>query len=211
MKAASRLATLLMVTAAGVAAGLAGAGPASAHEGEGVVTVEAADQAEGATAIHYVVRLTWENDGHAALDATFTATVLGPDGAAAGGAPVTLTPSDQDGRYEGDVTFPEAGDWTVRFVAVEPATELDRAQPVSVPVTTAAPTTTTTVAETTTTEAEPVDTDETAATEEEDDDSSFPVVPVAIVVVLAALGGAAFAITRRKSAGGTGTSTGTDV
>jgi hypothetical protein len=208
MKAASRLAALLMATATGVAAGLAaGAGPASAHEGEGVVTVESADQAEGSTSIHYVVRLTWENDGHAALDATFTATVLGPDGAAAGGAPVTLTAVDQDGRYEGDVAFPEAGDWTVRFVAVEPETELDRAQPVSVPVTTAAPTTTT-VAETTT-EAEPVDAVETASSDDaSDDDSGFPVVPVAIGgLVLGALGGAAVAVTRSKRDAGDETKT----
>jgi hypothetical protein len=169
-----------------------------------VVTVEAADQAEGATSIHYVVRLTWENDGHAALDATFTATVLGPDGAAAGGAPVTLTAVDQDGRYEGDVTFPEAGDWTVRFVAVEPETEFDRAQPVSAPATTAPPTTTTTVAETTTTEADPVDADETASSDDAgDDDGGFPVVPVVIAgLVLAALGGAAIAVTRAKRSAG---------
>jgi hypothetical protein len=172
---------------------------AAAHDGEGILVVETAE-AEG-TSIHYVVRLTWANDGHAALGATLTATVLGPGGAT-GAAPVQLTSVDQDGRYEGTVAFPDPGDWTVRFVAIEPETRFDRAQPVAAPPTTAAPTTT--VAETTTT-AEPGDPGEAEATDDAEeiaaagpadtDDGGFPVVPalIGLLLVGAVAGGVVYA------------------
>src|SRR5690606_40027230 len=66
------------LVAAVLLAGLVGfavgplATPAAGHEGAGIFEVEAAHPA-GGTAVHYIVRLTWENDGHAATGATVTA------------------------------------------------------------------------------------------------------------------------------------------
>jgi hypothetical protein len=119
---------------AAVAAALAPgslASPAGAHEGEAVVTVEAAHPA--GTSVHYIVRVTWANDGHPAADATVTATGLAPDGTPL--TPVTMEPVDSDGRYAGAVDYPEAGSWTVRITAIDPTGSVEQSQQVSPPAT----------------------------------------------------------------------------
>jgi hypothetical protein len=64
-----------------LALGLGGASPAGAHDGAGTLTVEAAHPVDPLS-VHYIVVLTWDNDGHAAEDATVTATPVAPDGTA---------------------------------------------------------------------------------------------------------------------------------
>ncbi len=108
--------------------------PAGAHDGKGIVTVEANHPA-GATAVHYIVRVTWEDDGHPAADATVTAAAVGSDGTTL--TPVTLTPAD-DGRYAGVVEYPEAGSWAVRFTSIDPTGTAERSEEIA-PPSTAAP------------------------------------------------------------------------
>jgi len=192
-----RFAALTAVLVGGGLGGLAVVSPAAAHDGEGAFTVDSAEPADG-TAVHYVVRLTWTNDGHLALDATVTATAVAPDGTPS--TPVPLTAVDQDGRYEATVEFPGAGDWTVRFTAVTPPSTLEQPQVVTVATTstTAAPSTT---APSTTEAPGPADdSEEAAATDAGDsDDDGAPVVPIAIGA-LAAVAAGVVAVRRRRQA-----------
>jgi YtkA-like len=116
------LAAVVVALALGFAAA-----PAGAHEGDAIVTLEAAHPA--GLSIHYFVRVTWENDGHPANDATVTATAIGPDGTQL--TPVTLTPADDDGRYEGVVDYPAAGTWTLRLTSIDPTGTLEQTQEVA--------------------------------------------------------------------------------
>lgn len=125
--------------------------PALAHEGAGTLVVESRDPTSD-QGVQFVVRLTWNNDGHpaAANATTLTATPVDADGTAL--TPVTLTPVDDDGRFGATVEFPEAGTWTVRFTAISPAATLEVQQQVEAPATTTtAPTTTEPPASTSTT------------------------------------------------------------
>lgn len=118
-------------------------GPAAAHEGAGGLALEQATPVAD-NQIRYVVRLTSINDGHGAVNATVTATIVAAGGAAQ--TPVPLTAVDEDGRYAATLTFPGPGAWTVRFTAVKPPAVLEQAATIAPPTTTstAVPTTTTT-------------------------------------------------------------------
>lgn len=107
----------------------AGAVPAAAHEGDAIVVVEAAHPA--GMSVHYIVRVTWENDGHAANGVTVTATAVGEDGTQL--TPVTLAAADEDGRYAGVVQYPTPGTWTVRVTAVDPTGSVEQEQVVAPP------------------------------------------------------------------------------
>jgi hypothetical protein len=107
---------------------------AGAHEGDAVLTVEATHPA--GLSVHYIVRVTWADDGHPAADATVTATGVAADGSQL--TPVSLTPADEDGRYAGVVEYPEAGSWTVRITAIDPTGTVEQAQEVTAPTITAA-------------------------------------------------------------------------
>jgi|GEM_PF-3316276 len=171
----------LAALAAGLAAlGLGAAPPAAAHEGEAVIAVETVEPTD--LSVRYVVRVTWSNDGHPATDAVVTATAVAPDGTQT--TPVTMTPIDADGRYEGTVEHPAPGAWTVRFTVVEPPGTLDH------PVELAAPAPTTTAAPTT-----------EAAAEDADDDggSGMAVGLIAAAAVVAVVGAvAAVRLARRR-------------
>lgn len=121
-----------LVVALGLLAA-APATPAGAHDGDAVIDVEAAHPA--GTSVHYIVRVTWQDDGHPATGATVTATGVAADGTQL--TPVTLAPQDEDGRYAGLVDYPEPGNWTVRITAIEPTGTVEQAQVVSPPATTA--------------------------------------------------------------------------
>ena len=123
-----------------------GLGVASAHEGDGVLVVESQGPANGMS-VPYVVRLTWEDDGHAAVDATVTATAIAADGTPQ--TPVPLEPVDQEGLYVATLTYPAAGSWTVRFTSVTPAATTEVAEEVAEPTTTTADSTTSTTTGTT--------------------------------------------------------------
>ena len=171
-----------------VAGGAAGARAASAHEGEGILTLESQQVAPDGTAA-YQVRLTWENDGHAAIDSTVTAAPIAPDGTP--GVPVVMQAVDQDGRYAGTLVFPDSGTWTVRFTSITPAATSEVVEEVAIvpATTTPAPTETTTTSATATSTVEPAD-DEAAAPQTEgdaDDGGSSAVVVITLVVVLALL------------------------
>src|SRR3546814_3073384 len=117
------------------------ASPAAAHDGEGILTVES-QIPTGDVVVEYVVRVTWADDGHPALQSTVTATPIASDGAPQ--TPVSLDPIDEDGRYAGTVTYPAPGDWTVRFTSVTPTGSVEIVEPIrSQPTTTTAPATTT--------------------------------------------------------------------
>ena len=123
------------------------AGLAAAHEGKGALTLEQSTPVTD-NQVRYVVRLVSVNDGHGAVNATVTATLLAADGTAQ--TPVRLAAVDEDGRYGATVTFPAPGAWTVRFTAVKPPAVLNQAATITAPTTTTTtvpPTTTTTAPE----------------------------------------------------------------
>jgi hypothetical protein len=129
------LAALLgLLGAAVLALGLV-AGPAGAHDGDAVLTVEAVHPA--GQSIHYIVRVTWANDGHPAADATVTATAVAADGTQL--TPVPLAPADNDGRYTGAVEYPAPGAWTVRITSIEPTGTIEQPQEVTAAAATQAP------------------------------------------------------------------------
>lgn len=132
------LATVFASVAAVLALGVAAA-PAGAHDGDAVITVEAVHPA--GQSIHYIVRVTWQNDGHAAVDATVTATGIAADGTQL--TPVPLAPADADGRYSGAIEYPAAGAWTVRITAIDPTGTIEQPQDVVATATTQAPNVTT--------------------------------------------------------------------
>jgi hypothetical protein len=98
------------------AAGLLLGPPAGAQQGEGIINLEAAHPA--GTSVHFIVRVTWENDGHPATDSVVTATARGRDGTEL--TPVTLAPIDDEGRYADAIDFGSPGTWMVRFTSSDP-------------------------------------------------------------------------------------------
>lgn len=163
---------------------VAAAIPASAHEGEGEFAVEAREPR--GPGFRYVVRLTWTNDGHAALDSTVTATAIAADGTPQ--TPVTLEPLDQDGRYAAVVPSPAGGPYTVRFTAVTPEATAELAQrpaPTTTTTTQPAPPTTDTPPAPSTTVAENDEAAAEAGTDDDQEDSGFS--PVFFVVAIAAM------------------------
>lgn len=185
-------ALLALATIAGTAR------PATAHDGPGTFAVES-DTPTG-TRHDYVVRLTWDNDGHpAAQDTTVTVTAVAPDGTAQ--TPLPMTSVDADGRFEAGLDLAEPGRWTVRFASVEPTAKLDVPIEVTAPTTTEAPTTTASTTTTTeaTDDAEAVDT-ESAAARSDDDGGGIGAAPVvAVVLVIAVVVGALIMRTRRRT------------
>lgn len=135
--------------------------PAGAHEGTAVITVES--QTVEGTSVDYVVRAVWDNDGHAAADATATVVADSPTGERLG--PVPMEPTDDDGRYTATLDFPSPGDWNVRFTVVTPPGTLEITQTV--------PSTDAPVATTETT-ADPEQSATSAAADVEATDSTAP-------------------------------------
>lgn len=122
-------------------------GPVSGHEGAGALALEQSSPVTG-NQVRYVVRLTTVNDGHAAVNATITATLVAADGTPQ--TPVPLAAVDEDGRYGATITFPAPGAWAVRFTAVKPPAVLNQSVTITAPSTTMTVTTTTTAPPTTT-------------------------------------------------------------
>jgi hypothetical protein len=115
----------------GLVPGLGGS-PAGAHDGPAIVVIEQVHPA--GLQMHYIVRVTWEDDGHPAEDATVTATAIAADGTQL--TPVALAPADNDGRYAGVVDYPSAGAWTVRVTSIEPTGSVEQPQEVTAPAAT---------------------------------------------------------------------------
>jgi hypothetical protein len=107
---------MIAVAVAVAAAGLQLAPPAGAQQGEGIINLEAAHPA--GTSVHFIVRVTWENDGHPATDSVVTATARDSNGTEL--TPVTLAPIDDEGRYANAIDFGSPGTWMVRFASSEP-------------------------------------------------------------------------------------------
>jgi hypothetical protein len=107
---------IAVAVAALAAAGLLLGPPAGAQQGEGMISLEAAHPA--GTSVHFIVRVTWENDGHPATDSVVTATARGSDGTEL--TPVTLAPIDDEGRYANAIDFGAPGTWMVRFTSSDP-------------------------------------------------------------------------------------------
>jgi hypothetical protein len=100
--------------------------PAGAHDGDAVIVVESTHPA--GLQVHYIVRVTWADDGHPAEDATVTATAVAADGTQV--TPVTLAPADSDGRYSGALEYPSEGAWTLRVTSIEPTGKIEQPQTV---------------------------------------------------------------------------------
>jgi hypothetical protein len=182
---------------------VAGAAPASAHEGGAVIDIEA--QHPTTTGTHYIVRVTWDNDGHPAADATVTATAVGPDGAQL--TPVELAPYDEDGRYAGAVEMTEPGSWTVRITSIEPNGTAETTAEVAATTTTESGSSEVTTGDGNQEGFAPAD-DGTGASEDEgatntaassDDSNGMPII-VIVVAAIVAVGGviAALGVIRRN-------------
>jgi hypothetical protein len=124
---------LVLATAVAALTLLAAGAPAGAHEGDAVIQLQAAHPA--GSSVHFIVMVTWENDGHPAVDATVTATALSMAGEQL--TPVALAPEGAEGVYGGAVEFPSAGLWTVRFTSIDPDGTLEEVEEVNVAPTTA--------------------------------------------------------------------------
>lgn len=200
------LAPLLGVAVAAVLALGPAARPAGAHEGDAVVVVEAVHPA--GQSIHYIVRVTWENDGHPAVDATVTATAIAPDGSQL--TPVALAPADQDGRYAGAIEYPAPGTWTVRITSIDPTGTVEQAQEVTATATTAAPDVTTGTGDDsgfapeddgTGASADAGATDGEQAADDAGDDNGMPVAVIVVAALVVVLGAfTAVGIIRRTRA-----------
>ena len=172
-----------------------GSARGSAHDGEGILTVESS--LPTAAGRDYVVRLTWADDGHAAVDATVTATAIAAGGTP--GTPVSLAPMDQDGRYGGEVALPASGTWTVRITAVTPASVVEVQEQVapSATTTTATPasasTSTVVDAPSTTVGATPSDGGK--------DEGGGSGAAIAVVVLVAIVIGGLIGLTRSRGSG----------
>jgi hypothetical protein len=210
-----RLPVALATAVAALALLLAGGPPAGAHEGDAVIELEAAHPAGGS--VHFIVRVTWEDDGHPATDATVTATAVSLAGDQL--TPVALPAEDDDGRYSGAVEFPSAGTWTVRFTSIDPTGTLEQIQEVGV-----SPGTVSTPPEgdsevTVGTEADPgfaPEDDGTGASGEDGeaaaavgDDDGLPVWLIVLAAVVVVGGAVAALGTIRRYRGGPGPGTGT--
>lgn len=115
--------------------------PAAPHEGAGAIEVVRSDAA-GDLTVRYRLRVTFVDDGHGAPEATVTATVLDATGPR---TPVAFARAEEDGVYEGTVTYPAPGPWTVRFTSIRPTGSIEHPEQVAAPATTttAAPSDTT--------------------------------------------------------------------
>lgn len=89
----------------------------AAHSAVGTLGIEALPGSEPLTAKVRAL-LEFVNDGHPVPGAVVSASAVGPSGSTI--APVPLSDSG-DGLYEGTLTMPVAGQWTVTVTAVEPA------------------------------------------------------------------------------------------
>jgi len=209
----------VLATAVAAVTLLASGGPAGAHEGDAIIQLQAAHPA--GSSVHFIVMVTWENDGHPAVDATVTATALSIAGEQL--TPVALAPEGGEGVYGGAVEFPSSGLWTVRFTSIDPDGTLEQVQEVNV-----APTTVPTTAPaegdsevTVGTEADPgfapeddgtgasaAEGDQTAADDGSDDGLPLWLIALAAVVVV---GGAIAAVrTMRRSRPDAGEGPGTN-
>ena len=105
--------------------------PAAAHGGSaGIEVVSATEVTQSSWG--YVIAVTYDGDGHGVDDAQVTAVAEGPGGSV---SPVTMTRTDEEGTYEGQLVFPAPGNWTVRFTSVEPEATLEVPQVVESPST----------------------------------------------------------------------------
>jgi hypothetical protein len=178
MRPPSRRSVVARVAAAVAASSLIAvaliSSPAGAHEGTAVITVDS--QTVEGTSVDYVVRAVWDNDGHAAADATATVVAESPTGERLG--PVPMEPTDDDGRYAATLDFPGPGDWNVRFTVVTPPGTLEITQtvpPTDEPVASTEPaadpepgsTSSVAATEDTTTSAAPLDAEPTSASADE--------------------------------------------
>lgn len=193
-------AALALALVGGIALlGSLAASPAGAHEGPGILVMES-DTPTG-TSHRYVVRLTWENDGHpAARTTTINLTPTGPDGAAR--TPVPMTAVDDDGRFEATVDMAQPGAWKVRFTALNPSANVEVDVAVAPPTTTTAPASTTTEAPSTTApEADEVDAEEAVASQDDpgsDTSSGGGPIVIGVLVVVAVAASAALAVAYRS-------------
>lgn len=110
---------------------LAGAPSVAAHDETGVIEVVATRA--GPLTESYEVDVTYLNDGHGAVDATVTVTVVaeGPGGALVG--PVAMAAKDPEGRYTASLVFPVEGDWAVRFSSLSPLATAEVQETLGVP------------------------------------------------------------------------------
>jgi hypothetical protein len=181
----SVMAATLACAVALVLGPVASAGAAPAQDSPAVLTIEAAHPADGG--VHFIVRLT--QGGDAVEGATVRATPATADGDQL--APVTLEPAD-DGTYQGFVSFPTAGSWTVRIASEDPPVAVTQNVDVAVTPSTEGPPTGSNGSGFTPAE------DGTGSSAESGDSGGPPVgLIVALAVVLVGGGLAAFFATRR--------------
>jgi hypothetical protein len=177
------IARLAFVVGLACAVGTAFAAPTLAHSDDGIFS--GLDAAPGSQPLEVSVRarLVYANDSEPAPGATVNVDAVAADGAATPPSPLR---DNGDGTYEGVLTLPAAGNYTLRFTAATPLAAADA--PYAAPATTATTTTTAAVPST-----QPRDVD--------DDDSSRGAAPIVAGfggVAVIGVGVAAFLLWRRR-------------
>jgi len=154
-----------------IAAGLAlPASLAAAHDGTAIIQAPVAT-AVARTAVSLTVQVIWEDDGHAAVDATVTAVLVAPDGSPS--TPVAMELVDDTGNFAATIPLPAPGQFDASVNALSPTGTLD----VSLPDTTPLVVTTTEAPSTTgSPDGDTVD----SSSADDDESGSFPLVWVAV-------------------------------
>jgi hypothetical protein len=111
--------------------GVFAAGPAVAHDDQGLMTAETRP-GPGATSVTARTRLVFANDGHPTDAAMVTVSGSSLNGAQVGPTPLT---SVGDGEYEGVVELPASGDWSFQFTAANPVATATANATVTAPTT----------------------------------------------------------------------------
>jgi hypothetical protein len=141
---------------------------AAAHGDIGVIELVSTEPVDD-DSVHYVVELTYENDGEHVSSADVTVTTDGADA-----QPMT---AEGDGLYSATVDFPSPGDYAILFATDEPTAELAVEQSVETPTSTTLGLTTFT-----TTTADPSEVAATTNSADAEGGSAWLLVVMAIIV-----------------------------
>jgi hypothetical protein len=147
---------------------LAFATGAAAHDGTAIIQEPSATPI-APTAVDVTVLVIWEDDSHAAVDATVTAVLIDPDGNPQ--IPVSLELLDDLGHFGGTMTLPAPGQYEARVTALSPDGTLEFSLPDTTPLVPSS--------EIPITSAPDPDAESTADADQ-DDESGFPLVWVAL-------------------------------
>lgn len=190
MSSIGRVVRLLAVAAAACAAFVVPSGAAGAHSDAGTMGIELT-QGSTPASVNVRILLEYANDRDTAPGATVVASATGPEGVTVGPTPLADRGA---GSYEGVLTMPSDGDWTVTVTATGPAASASAGITLVSASGTVAPAPTTTTPADIAISADRAARDDTSSS----DDGPGVLLLAAIAVAVVAVAGAAVALVRRR-------------